>query len=346
MAERGPWEPRDGRRYLAAVVGAGSWGTAFACHLVRCGVAAALLSRRAEQAEAIARDRRNPDYLTALALPPELTTGTYTSWDFSAVDLAVMAVPSKAYASVVTLLADRLPHGLAVLSLTKGVDPGTLRRLSQVLEEGWARLEPRVAVLSGPNHAEEVSLGKPTATVIASHDDALVARLRDILSTDTFRVYSNPDLVGVEFAAAVKNIIAIASGMCDGVGYGDNARAALLTRGLAEMSRLGSALGADPLTFSGLAGMGDLVATCTSGHSRNRRAGELIARGHSPVQVEDEMGMVAEGMTAAPAILRLAGEHGIEMPITENVVAVLSGQKDLMAAVRDLMGRQPRPERH
>ena len=191
-----------------------------------------------------------------------------------------------------------------------------------------------------------MSLDQPTATVIASHDDGLVARLRDILSTDTFRVYSNPDLVGVEFAAAVKNIIAIASGMCDGVGYGDNARAALLTRGLAEMARLGGALGAEQLTFSGLAGMGDLVATCTSSHSRNRRAGELIAQGHSPAEVEDEMGMVAEGMTAAPAILRLAGEHGIEMPITENVVAVLFGGKDIMAAVRDLMGRQPRPERH
>lgn len=346
MADTRPWEPRDGRQFRAAVVGAGSWGTAFACHLARCGVATTLLARRVEQAEAIARDHRNPDYLNALQLPPELGTGVYASWDFSAVDLVVMAVPSKAYAAVVTLLADRLPADLAVLSLTKGVDPGTLHRLSQVLEEGWAAWRPRVAVLSGPNHAEEVSLGQPTATVIASHDDDLVARLRDILSTDTFRVYSNNDLIGVEFAAAVKNIIAIASGMCDGVGYGDNARAALLTRGLAEMSRLGSALGADALTFSGLAGMGDLVATCTSSHSRNRRAGELIARGRSPAEVEGEMGMVAEGMTAAPAILRLAGEHGIEMPITENVVAVLSGSKDITAAVRDLMGRQPRPERH
>jgi glycerol-3-phosphate dehydrogenase (NAD(P)+) len=327
------------------VVGAGSWGTAFARHLVRCGLDTILLARRPGQAEAIARDHRNPDYLRGLALPPGLKSGVYPEYDFSSTDLVVMAVPSKGYADVVEALAGRLPTGLAVLSLTKGVEPGTLKRFSQVLVERWGKLHPHVAVLSGPNHAEEVAEDQPTATVIASHDQDYACRLQQLLSSETFRPYVNHDLVGVEVASAVKNVIAVATGAADGVGCRDNARAALMTRGLAEMARLGQALGADPLTFSGLAGMGDLVVTCTSQHSRNRWAGELIAHGHSPAEVEREMGMVAEGLTAAPAILKLAQSLGVDMPITEIIVAVVYLGKDPRAAVGELMARQPRPER-
>ena len=290
--------------------------------------------------------RRNPDYLRDLPLPPSLDYALYTDHDFSAVDLVVMAVPSRGYATVVDLLAPRLPAGIGVLSLTKGVEPGSLRRLSQVVADSWGRLQPHIAVLAGPNHAEEVSRDQPAATVIASADEGFATALQGLLCNENFRAYRNTDLVGVELAATVKNVIALATGMGDGVGYGDNVRAALITRGLAEMTRLGLALGAKPLTFAGLAGLGDLVATCTSRHSRNRRAGELLARGLAPDQVEREMGMVAEGLTAAPAILLLAKGLGVDMPITESVVAVIQGEKEIVAIVRDLMRREPRAEHH
>jgi len=338
------WSSRIDGVYSAAVVGAGSWGTAMARHLALRGLRTTLLARRREQVEAMRANRRNPDYLRDLPLPPSLGFAVYAEHDFSAVDLVIMAVPSKGYATVVDLLASRLPQGLGVLSLTKGVEPGTLRRFSQVIADTWGHLHPHIAVLAGPNHAEEVSQDQPAATVIASADEGFATALQGLLCNENFRAYRNTDLVGVELAAAVKNVIALAAGMGDGVGYGDNVRAALITRGLAEMTRLGLALGARPLTFAGLAGLGDLVATCTSRHSRNRRAGELLARGLPPDQVEREMGMVAEGLTAAPAILKLAGGLGVDMPITENVVAVIRGEKEIVSVVRDLMRREPRAE--
>ncbi len=343
-AERGPWVLREGGACTAAVVGAGSWGTAIARHLALRGARTTLLARRREQAEQMEALHQNPDYLRGLSLPSTLGFGVYPEYDFSLVDLLVMAVPSKGYAAAVESLAPRLPEGIGVLSLTKGVEPGSLRRLSAVLEEVLAPRRPHVAVLAGPNHAEEVSLDQPAATVIASCDEDFAATLQCLLSNENLRAYRNTDLVGVELASAVKNIIAIATGMGDGVGFGDNVRAALITRGIAEIARLGIAMGARPLTFSGLAGLGDLVGTCTSRHSRNRLAGEMIAQGHSPADVEREMGMVAEGLTAAPAILRLAEGLGVDMPITENVVAVINGEKDILASVRDLMGREPRSE--
>jgi glycerol-3-phosphate dehydrogenase (NAD(P)+) len=345
VCERKAWVPRSGDTYRAAVVGAGSWGTVFARHLVRCGLPTVLLARRPEQAEAIAEKHRNPDYLRDLVLPLELSSGVYPTFDLSNVDLLVMAVPSKGYAGVVRALTSLVAPGTGILSLTKGVEPGTLKRFSQVLCDSWGPLQPHVAVLSGPNHAEEVAEDQPTATVIASADTMYACTLQQLLSNETFRFYVNQDLVGVELASAVKNVIAVATGVADGLGYGDNVRAALMTRGLAEMSRLGQALGADPLTFSGLAGMGDLVATCTSRHSRNRRAGEMIAHGHSPAEVEMEMGMVAEGLTAARPILELAQSLSVEMPITEIMVAIVYGGKAPTDAVRELMIRQPRAER-
>lgn len=344
-ADRG-LEPKDGAVLRVAVVGAGSWGTAMARHFSLVGARTVLLGRRIEQAEAIRITGRNPDYLRSTPLPPELETGIYTEGSLADRDLIVMALPSKAYADVVASLATRLPPGVGVLSLTKGLEPGTLRPFSRVVADVLRDLRPRVAVLSGPNHAEEVSQDQPTATVIASSDRGFAEDLQKLVSNENFRAYVNDDVIGVELASAVKNVIALATGMGDGVGYGDNVRAALMTRGIAEMARLGMALGAEPLTFAGLAGLGDLVATCTSRHSRNRLAGELIAHGHSPSEVEEEMGMVAEGLTAAPAVLELAASLGVEMPITESVVAVVYGGKSVRDCVQDLMLREHRPEQH
>jgi glycerol-3-phosphate dehydrogenase (NAD(P)+) len=341
---RHTWTPPAEGACQVAVVGAGSWGTAFANHLSARGLSVVLMARRTEQVESMRRHHRNPDYLASLDLSPFLEYDAYPTADLSGVQLLVIAVPSKSYRQVVAGLAQRLPPAVGVLSLSKGVDPQTHRRLSEVIVDELGRLEPSIAVLSGPNQAEEVALKQPTASVIASSDLDYARCLQDLLSDETLRAYVNVDLPGVELAAALKNVVALATGMSDGLGYGDNARAALITRGLAEMTRLGLALGAEAHTFAGLAGLGDLVGTCTSRHSRNRLAGELIAQGYSPGSVEIEMGMIAEGLTTAPAILALARESGIELPITENVVAVIRQGKDVHSCVSDLMSRVPREE--
>lgn len=287
---------------------------------------------------------RNPDYLDFVDLPESLEYGVYPDPALAEADLVVAAVPSRAYRSALESIAPYLRSGVGFLSLTKGLDPATHMRLSQAAETLLQHAAPSIAVLSGPNQAEEVALGQPTATVIASKQPAFAQTLQQWISNEGLRAYVNTDLLGVELAGAVKNVVALATGMSDGLGYGDNARAALVTRGLAEMSRLGLALGADARTFSGLAGLGDLVGTCTSRHSRNRMAGELIAQGFSAHGVEGEMGMVAEGLTSAPIILDLAREHDVEMPIAENVASVISDGKTVAACVRDLMTRRPRAE--
>ena len=328
----------------AAVIGAGSWGTAFGRLLARAGSRTELICRHPAQAQAINRDHRNPDYLRDVELPASLEAASFEQNTLPEADLAVVAVPSRAFREVMSGLAGRIAPQAAVLSLTKGLEPRTLLRLSQVLAEILAApAEERIAVLSGPNHAEEVARDIPTATVIAAGDAGLARRLQAIISTDSFRVYVNHDVTGVELCAAAKNVIALAAGMSDGLGFGDNTKASLITRGLAEMSRLGTAMGADPQTFSGLAGMGDLIATCTSRHSRNRHAGELLAQGRTPAGAETEIGMVAEGITSAPSLLELSRRAGVEMPITEQVCAVLAG-KDTRQAVAELMTRAPRSE--
>jgi len=338
------WRTR--RPPQVAVVGAGSWGTAFARHLVSCGVPTTLLARRAKLAEAMRKRRRNPEYVDFLELPSELRYGCYLDDSLAGVELLVLAVPSRVFLETATMLAPRLSSGVGVLSLTKGLEPRSRLRLSEVLRMELAALSPSIAVLSGPNQAEEVALGQPTATVIASDDAEFGRYLQELVTNESLRAYVNDDLVGVELAAAVKNVVALATGMSDGLGYGDNARAALVTRGLAEIARLGAAMGADPLTFAGLAGLGDLVGTCTSRHSRNRLAGELIAQGHPVGRVEEEMGMVAEGLTATPVTLGLARDRGVDMPIAENVAAVVLEGKDVRTSVHELMSRQPRAETH
>jgi glycerol-3-phosphate dehydrogenase (NAD(P)+) len=325
-----------------AVIGGGSWGTAFARLLVNAGAVTELICRRPYQAEAINRDHRNPDYLDNVELPAELLATTFAENTLSLADLVVVAVPSRAFREVVHSLAPSIGAEAPVLSLTKGLEPETLKRMSQVLgTELPAPASRRVAVLSGPNHAEEVAFDIPSATTIASADSRLAKKLQKVISSTSFRVYVNEDLVGVELCAATKNVIALAAGMSDGLGFGDNTKASLITRGLAEMTRLGEKMGADPRTFYGLAGAGDLIATCTSRHSRNRRAGELIAQGKTPAEAEKEMGMVAEGLTSARSVYELAAGADLEMPITEQVCEVVYEGKDVLLAVAELMGRAP-----
>ncbi len=313
------------------VVGAGSWGTAFSRVLLERGHSVVLACHTDEQAEAIRRDGRNPRYLPGVDLrrvePVALADAPADA------DVVVVAVPSRSFASV----AEALPGDAPVLSLAKGLDPATGERLS-------TRVRGRpVAVLSGPNMAEEIAQGLPTAAVIASVDGFLAGQLQHAVNSKLFRAYVNPDVVGVELCAAAKNVIALAAGAVDGVGLGDNAKAALIARGLAEMSRLGEAAGARTETFAGLAGMGDLVVTCWSRHGRNRQAGELIAQGLTPEQAVAEIGQTVEGLTTAPVLRDLSHRLGVELPITEGVCAVLSGQS-LTDLVSRLMGREPTEE--
>jgi glycerol-3-phosphate dehydrogenase (NAD(P)+) len=248
-------------------------------------------------------------------------------------ELVVVAVPSRAFGSVVR----SLPGSAPLVSLTKGLDPETGERLSTLVAGR------RVGVLSGPNMAEEVAAGLPGAAVVASEDEAFARELQRAINSTTFRVYVNTDLVGVELCAAAKNVIALAAGGVDGLGLGDNAKAALITRGLAEMARLGEAAGAQPDTFAGLAGMGDLIVTCWHPTGRNRRAGELIAQGASPEDAERTIGQVVEGLTTAPVLRDLSRRLGIELPITEGVCQVLGGV-ELTALAADLMRREPTEE--
>jgi len=314
------------------VVGGGSWGTAFACVLRHRDHEVTLACRDPEQVRAIVETGRNPRYLPTVDLS-RISATTIDDAPTADADLVVLAVPSRSFADV----AASLPGDAPVLSLTKGLDPATGERLS-------TRVQGRpVAVLSGPNMAEEVADGLPAATVIASEDHALAEELQEAINSLIFRVYVNDDLVGVELCAAAKNVIALAAGGVDGLGLGDNAKASLITRGLVEMARLGEAEGAEPETFSGLAGMGDLIVTCFSSYGRNRRAGELIARGATADEAAREIGQVVEGLTTAPVLRDLSHRLGVELPITEGVCRVLGGES-IHALLASLMGRVPTAE--
>jgi glycerol-3-phosphate dehydrogenase (NAD(P)+) len=315
------------------VVGGGSWGTAFSRLLLDRGHAVTLAVRDPEQAEAIRATGHNPRYLPRVDLSG-VVPGTVPGTRLDQADLIVLAVPSAAYADVASSLDGSAP----VLSLTKGLDPATGNRLSTLVRD-----RP-VAVLSGPNIAEEIASGLPAAAVIASEDEAFAEELQHAVNSTVFRVYSNPDLVGVELCAAAKNVIALAAGGVDGLGLGENGKAALITRGLVEMARLGEACGGRPETFSGLAGMGDLIVTCEAQQGRNRRAGELIARGATPQEAIAEIGQTVEGLTTAPVLRDLSHRLGIELPITEGVCAVLEGEIPLLDIAEGLMGRRPTGE--
>jgi glycerol-3-phosphate dehydrogenase (NAD(P)+) len=316
----------------AVVVGAGSWGSAFATILRDNGHEVTLAARDPEQVAAIRETKRNPRYVPNAHLH-EIAASTIDEAPVEGADVVVVAVPSSVFGGVVAALPGTAP----VLSLTKGLDPETGERLSTLV-----RGRP-VAVLSGPNIAEEIVRGLPAAAVIASDDLELAVRLQVAVNSTIFRVYVNDDVPGVELCAAAKNVIALAAGGADGLGLGDNAKAALVARGLAEMRRLAEVAGARPDTFAGLAGMGDLIVTCWSPSGRNRRAGELIARGASAEQARDAIGMVVEGLTTAPVLRDFSRRLGIEMPIADGVCAVLGGVL-LTELVEQLMRREPTTE--
>jgi len=307
-----------------AVLGAGSWGTTLAVLLAEKGFRVALWARRREAAEELRWRRENLAYLPGIVIPFEVLVTADLEEALHSADVVVLSVPSHAVRETVRRARPYLPAPALLVNTAKGLEEGTRLRLSQVIaQELGGDASARVAVLSGPSHAEEVSRHFPTTVVVASADPGTAEAVQDLFVTHHLRVYTNPDLVGVELGGALKNVIALASGMADGLGFGDNTRAALITRGLAEITRLGVRLGASPLTFAGLAGLGDLVVTCTSPHSRNRQAGLLLGRGHTLEQTLRQVGMVVEGVRTTRAACELAQAHGVEMPIAREVYRVL-----------------------
>ncbi|GAA3425194.1 NAD(P)H-dependent glycerol-3-phosphate dehydrogenase [Streptosporangium sandarakinum] len=330
----------------AAVFGTGSWGTTFAMIMARAGTRTTLWGRRPEIVEAIDRRHENPDYLPGVTLPESLRATTDPAEALDGADFVVLAVPSQTLRENLSRWTPHLPPEAVLVSLMKGVELGTTKRMSEVIREVAGVPEERVAVVSGPNLVGEIVRGQPAATVVACTDERAMERLQEACHLPWFRPYTNPDVVGVELGGAVKNVIALGVGVAAGMGLGANVGAMLMTRGLAEISRLGAALGADPHTFAGLAGMGDLVATCTSPLSRNRTFGENLGRGMKMAEVIAATKQTAEGVKSCESVLALARKHDVEMPITEVVVAIVhDGMPPDEAAVL-LMSRTPKPERY
>ncbi|HEY6468774.1 MAG TPA: NAD(P)H-dependent glycerol-3-phosphate dehydrogenase [Candidatus Dormibacteraeota bacterium] len=330
-----------------AIVGAGSWGTALAHALATDGTReVALWARDAGVAEVVSRTRHNPAYLTDLSLDERVTVSAELATTVDAADVVILAVPTDAMAQVVSRLLHALPPTAIVVSAAKGFDAEHDLTMTAMLRE---MLGPdsagRIAALSGPNIAVEIGRGLPAATVVAG-EEACANAVRDACTGPRLRVYSTTDCIGVEYAGALKNIVGIAAGACDGMGAGDNGKAAIMTRGLAEIARLGLAAGARVLTFAGLAGLGDCVVTCMSPYSRNRRFGELIARGASLDGAVAEIAMAVEGVNATRVAARLAHRYDVDMPITREVHAVLFEGKPISEAMTDLMSRDPADEVH
>jgi len=328
-----------------AVIGAGSWGTAVAWLLGGKGIDVALWAREKEIADGINKERRNPFFLKDVVLDAWVRATSDIEEAVKGAEAVVVVTPSHGVRGVAEQMAPVLRRDIPIVNLAKGVEQGTLMRMTQVLEDVLGHKE-RLAALSGPNHAEEVSKGVPSATVVAAYSEDVGRLLQDVFMAPTFRVYTNPDVVGVELCGASKNVVAVAAGMSDGLGYGDNTKATLMTRGLAEMSRLGAHLGANPLTYMGLAGMGDLIVTCTSRHSRNRALGEWVAKGGSIESYSADTHMVAEGAKSAIAVDDLAHSIGIELPITHQVRAILYEGHKPSEAGAILMGRSAADELH
>ncbi len=328
-----------------AVIGAGSWGTATAALLGKKGFDVALWALEENVAAGINAAHHNPVYLKDLVLPETVVATNDMAVALQGAEVAILVVVSHAMREVVQKLKNHIGPDTIIVSQTKGVENGTMMRMSEVVEDVLgADVRPRVAVLSGPNHAEEVGAEIPSATVVAAHDDAVGKRLQEIYMTPYFRVYTNPDIIGVEIAGATKNVVALAAGMSDGLGFGDNSKASLLTRGLAEATRLGIALSARPMTFSGLAGVGDMVVTCFSRHSRNRLVGERLAKGQTVQEIYDDIHMIAEGVQTSHALHDLAKKMGVVMPITHHVYEVLYEGRPPAELVPALMSRSAREE--
>ncbi len=325
-----------------AVIGSGGWGTAISTLLVRCGYKVNLWSYFKEEADRLSKDRENKAFLPGVMLDEDISFTSDMEEAVKDVEFIVMVPPSKAVRSVAETLRPFVPKGMVIVNASKGLDQDTLKRLSVTIKEIIPQAE--VAVMSGPSHAEEVARGIPTTNVVAARTLEVAEFVQDAMMCDSFRIYTSLDMAGVELGGALKNCIALCAGMLDGLGLGDNTKAALMTRGMSEIARLGVACGADVATFSGLSGMGDLIVTCTSMHSRNRRAGILIGQGVSPEEAMKQVNMVVEGVHTTKAAYQLAKRMNVEMPIVERAYAVLFEGESPKTAVELLMGRNKKHE--
>ncbi|MCX7885672.1 MAG: NAD(P)H-dependent glycerol-3-phosphate dehydrogenase [Verrucomicrobiae bacterium] len=325
-----------------AVIGTGGWGTALAVLLHENGCSVRLWSRLEEEVEPILAARENRLFLPGVKIPEAIVVTLDEVDALSRADMVVLAVPSHGMREVCRRLKPFVPRKAILVHVTKGLENETAKRMSEVIAEELGRED--VVALSGPSHAEEVACGVPTAVVVASRDHKLAVRVQEVFMNEYFRVYWHDDLVGVELGGAMKNVVALAAGVCDGIGFGDNTKAALCTRGLAEMVRLGVACGARAETFAGLSGMGDLMVTAFSRHSRNRAFGERLGRGETAGQILASTRSVAEGVRTVRSVCQLADRYGVEMPISREVYAILYAGKSPKQAVRDLMGREAKPE--
>ncbi|RKQ37671.1 NAD(P)H-dependent glycerol-3-phosphate dehydrogenase [Oceanobacillus halophilus] len=327
-----------------AVLGAGSWGTALSIVLADNGNKVHLWTHKQAQAEEINELHRNERYLD-VDLPENIVGFSDLPKAITNVKAIVMVVPTKAIREVSQQLNSILDSRIPIIHASKGIEPGTLKRVSQMLGEELELYNAEdIVVLSGPSHAEEVALRHPTTVTVASLNKENAKVAQELFINEAFRVYTSTDVLGIELGGALKNIIAIGAGISDGLGYGDNAKAALMTRGLAEIARLGTKLGADPLSFLGLSGVGDLIVTCTSVHSRNWRAGNLLGKGHNLDEVLEEMGMVVEGVRTVKAAYQFAEEENVEMPITTGIYQVLFEHQKPKDVVEQLMSRSKREE--
>ncbi len=325
------------------IIGAGSFGIALAYLLADNGFGVRVWTRRAGSAKRLNENRGDPDKLPGVAVPATVTFSCDMGEVLADTCASVLVVPSVNIRETAKLMREHLPEGALIIDCAKGIEESSLMRLSEVIK---SEIETaRVVALSGPSHAEEVGKGMPTAIVAASEDPAAAEEVQEIFMTPSFRVYTGSDIAGVELGGALKNVIALASGVADGLGYGDNTKAAMITRGMTEITRLGIAMGACPETFAGLTGIGDLIVTCASMHSRNRRAGILIGQGKSVQEALDGIGMVVEGVNTARAALLLAQKYNVSMPIVEEVNHVLFEGKHPSEAVADLMLRDRKSER-
>lgn len=327
-----------------AVIGAGSFGTSLAMLLVGKGHDVSIWGRKKAQMALMRDTLENPHYLPGIKLPKELNIVDEMAEALRDAEIVLFSVPAQQFRAVLEDAKAYMTGDEILVNVAKGIEKGTLLRLSEVAKEVMP--EAKYVTLSGPSHAEEVAKSLPTTVAVAAADEELAKFIQEVFNTDRFRVYTNDDIAGVELGGSLKNIIALGAGISDGMGFGDNAKAAMMTRGITEMSRLGIAMGAKPETFSGLTGLGDLIVTCTSMHSRNRRCGIMIGQGKTVQQAKDEIGMVVEGLSTAEAAGALAKKYDIEMPITECICSMIEGKISAIEAVEILMGRKTKNEMH
>ncbi|MDF2656095.1 MAG: NAD(P)H-dependent glycerol-3-phosphate dehydrogenase [Bacillota bacterium] len=325
-----------------AVIGAGSWGTALAVSLSGNGHIIKIWDVNAEHLKELEEKRENVKYLPEVKLPEQVQIAYTIEEALKGADVVLFSAPAQHFRSALENAIPFLQPEMVIVNVAKGIEQKTLKRLSEIANEKLPN--SRYVVLSGPSHAEEVGRGMPTTLVAASEEIELAEYIQDVFMTDSLRVYTNSDVTGVELGGALKNIIALGAGISDGMGYGDNAKAALMTRGITEIARLGVKLGANLGTFSGLTGIGDLIVTCTSMHSRNRRCGIMIGEGMEPAEATKKVGMVVEGIYTTEAAYQLAQKEGVEMPITEQIYHVINGGSDAREAVKSLMTRQKKHE--